>query len=122
MTDYDMNIHRNPDAVAWAKFFVETTKDMDRDTFRNEEYMTTWFANAMMAMYDHIQYEMDKDKRLMNYADDEQDIRITKLEEALTEALEEWEYNTSYKGEYLTEKHDDANRIAEYRKMLGEKK
>lgn len=72
MINYDMNIHRNPDAAVWAKFFVETTKDMDRDTFSNEAYMTTWFANAMMAMHDHIygikfhngdhiQYEMDKE-------------------------------------------------------------
>ena len=54
MTDYDMNIHHNPDAMVWAKFFVETTKDMDRDAFRDEGYMVGWFANAMMAMHDHI--------------------------------------------------------------------
>ena len=24
--DYDMTIHHNPDAQAWAKFFIETTK------------------------------------------------------------------------------------------------
>jgi len=54
MSDYDMSIHNNPDAMAWAKFFIEKTKDMDRDSFRDEEYMVGWFANAMMAMYDHI--------------------------------------------------------------------
>jgi|688.fasta_scaffold246909_5 hypothetical protein len=54
MTDYDMSIHQNPDAQAWAKFFIETTKDMDRDAFRDEEYMIGWFANAMMAMHDHL--------------------------------------------------------------------
>lgn len=52
--DYDMNIHHNPDAQAWAKFFIETTKDMDRDVFRDEGYMITWFANAMMAMHDYL--------------------------------------------------------------------
>ena len=52
--DYDMNIHHNPDAQAWAKFFIETTKDMDRDAFRDEGYMITWFANAMMAMHDSM--------------------------------------------------------------------
>lgn len=29
MSDYDMSIHHNPDGMAWAKFFVETTKDME---------------------------------------------------------------------------------------------
>ena len=52
--DYDMTIHHNPDAQAWAKFFIETTKDMDRDAFRDEGYMITWFANAMMAMNDSM--------------------------------------------------------------------
>ena len=54
MSDYDMSIHNNPDAMAWAKFFIERTKDMDRDSFRDEGYMVGWFANAMMAMYDHV--------------------------------------------------------------------
>ena len=54
MSDYDMSIHHNPDAQAWAKFFITTTKDMSRDTFRDEEYMIGWFANAMMAMHDHL--------------------------------------------------------------------
>ena len=31
MTDYDMSIHTNPDAMAWAKLFIEFTKDLDRD-------------------------------------------------------------------------------------------
>lgn len=54
MTDYDMSIHTNPDAMVWAKFFIETTKDMDRDAFRDAGYMIGWFANAMMAMHDHL--------------------------------------------------------------------
>ena len=35
------------------------------------------------------------------------------------EALEEWEYNSGYKGEFLNMKHGDAARIAEHRKALG---
>jgi predicted RNA-binding protein with EMAP domain len=54
MIDYDMSIHTNPDAQVWAKFFIETTKNMDRDSFRDEGYMIGWFANAMMAMHDHL--------------------------------------------------------------------
>ncbi len=54
MTDYDMSINTNPDAMVWAKFFVETTKNMDRDAFRDESYMVSWFANAMMAMHDYV--------------------------------------------------------------------
>jgi len=52
--DYDRNIHHNPDAMAWAKFFVETTKDMGREVFCDEGYMVGWFANAMMAMCDSM--------------------------------------------------------------------
>jgi len=52
--DYDMTIHHNPDAQAWAKFFIDTTKDLDRDVFRDEGFMIAWFSNAMMAMRDHL--------------------------------------------------------------------
>jgi len=52
--DYDRSIHNNPDAQAWAKFFIETTKDIDREVFGIEGYMTAWFSNAMMAMHDSM--------------------------------------------------------------------
>jgi xylose isomerase len=52
--DYDMTIHHTPDAQAWAKFFIETTKDMDREVFRDEGHMIAWFANSMMAMHDYL--------------------------------------------------------------------
>jgi hypothetical protein len=52
--DYDRSIHNNPDAQAWAKFFIETTKDKDRELFGIEGYMIAWFSNAMMAMHDHL--------------------------------------------------------------------
>ncbi len=48
--DYDMSIHTNPDAQAWAKFFLETNPDCGLD----EGAMIGWFANAMMAMHDHL--------------------------------------------------------------------
>lgn len=47
--NYDMSIHHNPDAKAWAEFYKQTFPEAD------EELMHGWFANAMMAMYDHIQ-------------------------------------------------------------------
>ena len=49
--DYDMNIHSNPDALAWAKFFLETFPRCGVD----EETMMGWFANAMMARHDYDQ-------------------------------------------------------------------
>ena len=52
--DYDMTIHHKPDAQAWAKLFIDMTKNMNRDVFRDEDYMVVWFANAMMAMHGHI--------------------------------------------------------------------
>lgn len=55
MSDYDLSIHHNPDARAWAKFYVETrTKSQDPVNFDDEENMIGWFANAMMAMHDHL--------------------------------------------------------------------
>lgn len=49
--DYDMSIHSNPDAAAWAKFYIETWPDGCDD----EETMIGWFANAMMAMADSME-------------------------------------------------------------------
>jgi len=58
MDTYDMSIHRNPDARAWAKFYTETraafmAKHPDGQ-FDNEDNMHGWFANAMMAMHDFL--------------------------------------------------------------------
>ena len=54
-TEETTNLHSNPDAQVWAKYFMETKeknnwsiKDID------EELMIAWFANAMMAIGDHI--------------------------------------------------------------------
>lgn len=53
MPDYDMSIHTNPDARAWARFFMET-KARHPGIADDEETMFGWFANAMMAMHDHL--------------------------------------------------------------------
>lgn len=47
---YDLSIHNNPDAMAWAKFFCESHPNCGLD----EGAMVGWFASAMMAMHDHI--------------------------------------------------------------------
>jgi hypothetical protein len=51
--DYDRNIHHNPDAKAWAEFFCKTMREQHALTI-DEGLMIGWFANAMMAMHDHI--------------------------------------------------------------------
>jgi len=55
VTSYEADIHSNPEAQIWAKYFMEikeknnlSIEDID------EELMLGWFANAMMAMHDHI--------------------------------------------------------------------
>jgi hypothetical protein len=47
---YDMRIHSNPSALAWTKFFREHNPECNLD----DDVMLGWFANAMMAMHDHI--------------------------------------------------------------------
>ena len=55
MSDYDMSIHTNPDARAWAKFYIETKALAGNPPdFDDEDTMIGWFANAMMAMHDHL--------------------------------------------------------------------
>jgi len=58
MNDYDKSIHSNPDAQAWAKFFIDTLAEQSwRVEDIDEALMTGWFANAMMAMHDHVKRE-----------------------------------------------------------------
>ena len=56
MSDYDMSIHTNPDASAWARFFMKTAKENQWDigSSIDEDLMNGWFSNAMMAMHDHL--------------------------------------------------------------------
>lgn len=74
MSNYDLSIHQNPDARAWARFYTETRNaSADPANFDSEDNMLGWFANAMMAMHDHLvsagpangdeaQYWIDKEK------------------------------------------------------------
>lgn len=48
--EYDRSIHSNPDAKAWADMFVSTFPGLAD----KHELMLGWFANAMMAMHDHL--------------------------------------------------------------------
>lgn len=48
--DYDRAIHGNPNAKAWADLFVETFPGLAD----KHDLMIGWFANAMMAMHDHL--------------------------------------------------------------------
>ena len=47
---YDFSIHLNPDAKAWADFFVAVFPGQAD----KHGLMIGWFANAMMAMHDHL--------------------------------------------------------------------
>ena len=57
MSNYDMSIHHNADAKAWAKFFMETWQKLGKPE-PDEEWMLSWFANAMMAMHDHMRPDL----------------------------------------------------------------
>lgn len=48
---YDMSIHTNPSAAAWTDFFRKENPDCNVP----DDVMLGWFANAMMAMHDHLQ-------------------------------------------------------------------
>jgi hypothetical protein len=54
MKDYDMSIHQSIDAARWAKFFTECNPDSNVP----EDVMISWFANAMMAMHDHLRPDL----------------------------------------------------------------
>jgi hypothetical protein len=57
-SEYDMSIHINPDARAWAKIFIQTKNQMGwTEEDIDEDLMVGWFANAMMAMHDHLKPE-----------------------------------------------------------------
>lgn len=43
-------LHTNPDARAWAAYFAQVFPGQKH----MEDLMHSWFANAMMAMYDHL--------------------------------------------------------------------
>lgn len=59
--EYDTGIHTNPDARAWAQFYVETRDKYKAshpgEPYDTEDMMIGWFSNAMMAMHDHMRPE-----------------------------------------------------------------
>jgi hypothetical protein len=48
--EYDLSIHTNPDAKAWADLFCTVNPNCGID----HATMIGWFANAMMAMHDYL--------------------------------------------------------------------
>ena len=62
--DYDVSIHSNPSAKAWAEFFNETLVKNGKQPM-DLELMIVWFANAMMAMHDHIKQTEATTKALL---------------------------------------------------------
>lgn len=48
--DYDRSVHHCPDAKDWADLFVQTYPGLAS----KHDLMLVWFANAMMAMHDHM--------------------------------------------------------------------
>lgn len=53
-----VNIHSNPDAKAWARYFTDTFPQHKH----MEDVMHAWFANAMMAMHDFMEQQPPKGK------------------------------------------------------------
>jgi predicted nucleic acid-binding Zn-ribbon protein len=47
--------------------------------------------------------------------------RTKELEDALEDALDEWAYCSSYKGDYLQKKHRDLEQVEDYRNLLPKK-
>lgn len=48
MSAYDMSIHTNPSAVAWAKFYTECrNRSPDPATFDDEDNMVGWFSSGV---------------------------------------------------------------------------
>jgi hypothetical protein len=105
---YDLLIHTNPDAQAWAKFFVEMHPNLrlginragtNGDDGDHEGTMIGWFANAMMAMHDwlrgggpingdHAQYLLDHPETA-GTREDTDATRIRVLEQAAMHAWDE---------------------------------
>lgn len=54
---YPAAMSHNPDAKDWADFFMATFPNCGADP----DIMLGWFANAMMAMHDHIVSEAEKE-------------------------------------------------------------
>lgn len=70
INNYDHSIHNNPDACAWARFFMETKARVP--TIADDEgCMIGWFANAMMAMHDFMEGKRKKESANLSSEDAE---------------------------------------------------
>jgi hypothetical protein len=92
MTDYDKSIHINPDAQAWAKFFISTIEEQNlRLEDIDESLMIGWFANAIMAMHDYIKAQRqwvgltDEEELMIGVATGMEGIAIRMIEAKLKE-------------------------------------
>ena len=75
---YDMSIHSNSSPLAWATFFREHNPECNLD----DNVMLGWFANAMMAMHDHIyQSTQPEQTEQITFKDDAD--KITHLENSV---------------------------------------
>lgn len=61
--DWCSSIHRNPDAKAWADFFVATFPGLAD----KHDLMLGWFANAMMAMHDYLKAQQPQSAEAVAY-------------------------------------------------------
>lgn len=75
--DWCSSIHRNPDAKAWADFFVAVFPGLAD----KHELMIGWFANAMMAMHDHLKAQPSGVVLPERYADGQVNIDSTLFNE-----------------------------------------
>jgi predicted amino acid-binding ACT domain protein len=99
MGDYDRSIHNNPDAQAWAKFFIDTLAEQSwhiEDI--DEALMIGWFANAMMAMHDHTK------RKWVELTDDEIDQGLLRSNYAVKTA-EAWRDGVEWATKQLKEKN-----------------
>ena len=58
--NHKMHLNDNPDAREWAKEFIKTIQANNIPLVFDEDFMTTWFANAIMCGYDYAYKEMNK--------------------------------------------------------------
>lgn len=63
----DFDAHKSFDAQHWAAHFLDTLRD-NPDIILDHEFMTTWFANALMRGYDEHHWSTREYKRSIRRA------------------------------------------------------
>ena len=71
--DYDRSIHANPSAEAWADLFVATFPGLAD----KHDLMRGWFANAMMAMHDHLHHKLQAAQPAVPSVPDGESVTLT---------------------------------------------